>query len=80
MHSIMVGEKALMALEEILSERLMVESVRVTFTVRRSAEMRKVRYMAKLVYAKYVLDIVVWLVAAVYAAAKKWVVSTGGSN
>ena len=48
----MVGEKALMALEEILSERLRVESVRVTFTIRRSAAMRKVRYMATLVYAK----------------------------
>lgn len=32
--------------------------------------MRKVRYMATLVYAKYLLDIVVWLVAAVYGVTK----------
>ena len=44
--------------------------MRVTFTIRRSAAMRKVRYMATLVYAKYLLDIVVRLVAAVYGVTK----------
>lgn len=68
---IMVGEKALVALEELLSDRLKVDSVRVTFYVRHGAASRKVRYIAAVVQAAYFFASAAWLVAAAYGAFRK---------
>jgi hypothetical protein len=63
-----IGEQALIALEQRLSDRLQLEPVRVTFNVRHVQ--RQVRFVTGVVQVTYVLNSAAWFVAAAYSAFK----------